>query len=55
MAEAGGPQERQCPSCAGKGEVVQPVQVWDHQAHENRQVWRADTCSVCGGSGKVTY
>ena len=55
MADTHEPQERGCPSCAGKGEVVQPIQVWDHREGGYTQVWRADMCQPCAGTGKVRY
>ncbi len=48
-----GMKEVQCSECAGCGQVVKPVQVWDHQAKEYVLVDRAVTCPGCGGAGKV--
>lgn len=48
-----GQEEVDCPNCAGKGQVVQPVPVWNHQTKETVIIQRADYCQGCGGSGKV--
>lgn len=45
-------QEEPCGNCAGKGQVVQPVSVWNHQTKEFVILQRADYCQACGGSGK---
>lgn len=41
-----------CGNCAGKGQVVQPVSVWNHQTKDYVIIQRADYCQACGGSGK---
>ena len=42
-----------CTECAGKGQVVKPVLVWDNQKKDYVLLQRAVTCPSCGGSGKV--
>jgi RecJ-like exonuclease len=45
--------ERKCPVCAGCGEVVKPVIVYNHQTKSDDLVDRAVPCDSCGGSGRV--
>lgn len=44
---------RTCSDCAGKGQVVKPVQVWDNRKKQFTVLQRAVMCPSCGGRGKV--
>ena len=45
-------EKETCQTCQGKGTVVQPVMVWNHQEKDYRMIWRSSLCLDCGGEGK---
>lgn len=48
-----GQEEIDCPTCAGKGQVVTPIPVHNQKTGEINIIQRADYCQNCGGSGRV--